>query len=548
MNGGQAVAEVLRQEGVEVVFCFPSNPLIDAAAAVGIQPIVGREERTVINMADAYSRVSNGRRIGVSMVQFGPGAEHSFGGIAQAYSDSVPLLLLPGGAARGRLGLRTSFDSVEAYRPITKWASRFSTAESVPEQLRRAFAKMRSGRPGPVVLEMPGDVVVETFDHTGFSYSPPGRPRGGADPEAVETAVSLLLAARRPVIHVGQGVLWAEATPELVAFADLVGAPVMTTYTAKSVFPENHPLALGAGGAAVSPGIHGILPGADLVFSVGSSLLRSLGSVGIPAGKTIIQCTNDPDDLSMEYPIAAGLVGDAKLVLVQLIEAVERQRSASAGRSGGWGGLAAEEVAAVRRQAAAAAAPMWSSDEMPINPLRVVAELMAALDPDETIITHDSGYPRDHLAPNYVSTKPRSYLGWGNSTPLGSSLGLALGAKAAAPDKVVVNFMGDAAFGQSGLDLETGVRNHLAIVCVVINNSQMGNYEKMQPVAQEKFDIKRLSGSYAVIATALGATARRVEHPDEVGPALKEAIDASKAGQTVMLEIITKAEPAYLRL
>jgi thiamine pyrophosphate-dependent acetolactate synthase large subunit-like protein len=547
MNGGQAVAEVLRREGVDAVFCFPSNPLIDAVAAVGIRPIVGREERTVINMADAYSRVSNGHQIGVCMVQFGPGAEHAFGGVAQAYADSVPLLVLPGGAARGRLGLRSTFDAVEAYRPISKWASRFSTAESVPEQLRRAFAKMRSGRLGPVVLEMPGDVVGETFDDDRFVYEPPSRPRSAADPEAVAQAVTLLLGAARPVIHVGQGVLWAEATDELVAFAELVDAPVMTTYIAKSAFPEDHPLALGAGGAAVSPGIHALLPGADLVFSVGSSLLRSLGSCGIPAGKTIIQATNDPDDLSMEYPIAVGLVGDAKLVLAQIVDEVRRQQNGRPRPTGVTGGAAAE-VAEVRRRAAEEWRPKWTSDETPINPLRVVADIISTLDPDETIITHDSGYPRDHLAPNYISTRPRSYLGWGNSTPLGSSLGLALGAKVAAPDKVVVNFMGDAAFGQSGLDIETGVRNHLAIVCVVINNSEMGNYEKMQPLAQERFDIKRLSGSYAAIATALGASARRVEHPDEVAAALKEAVDEARSGRTVVLEIITKPEPAYLRL
>src|ERR1700691_2176486 len=196
MNGGQAVAEVLKREGVEVVFCFPSNPLIDAVASVGIRPIVGREERSVINMADGFTRVRNGKSIGVCMVQGGPGAEHAFGGIAQAYSDSVPVLLLPGGSARARLGLRTSFDAVEAYRPITKWAARFDTAASVPDQLRRAFQKMRSGRPGPVVLEMPGDVLTEQFDDAAFSYDPPLRPRSAADPEVVAKAIALLIAAK----------------------------------------------------------------------------------------------------------------------------------------------------------------------------------------------------------------------------------------------------------------------------------------------------------------------------------------------------------------
>jgi len=543
VNGGQAVAEVLRAEGVEAIFCFPSNPLIDAAAAVGIRPIVGREERTVINMADAFSRVNNGERIGVCLVQAGPGAEHAFGGIAQAYADSVPLLFLPGGVARGRLGLRTSFDAVEAYRPVSKWAARLTTAESVPDQFRRALSKMRSGRPGPVVLEMPADVVTEEFPDERFGYEPPVRTRSGADPEAVSKAVRLLLAAERPIIHAGHGVLWARATEELVAFAELVGAPVMTTYNGKSAFPEDHPLSLGAGGASLSPGIYALLPGADLIFSIGASLARTLGSCPIPAGKTMIQATNDPDDLSMEYPLAVALAGDAKLVLEQLCEAarVELAGTRRATR-------AAEEIAEVRRRAALEWAPKLTSEERPINPLRVVADLGAILDPDETIITHDSGYPRDHLAPFYVSGPPRSYLGWGNTTPLGSSLGLALGAKVAAPDKTVVNLMGDAAFGQSGLDLETGVRNKIAILCIVMNNSEMGNYEKMQPVAQERYGIKRLSGSYAEVASALGASASRVELPEEIAPSLQKALGEVREGKTVMLEIITRPEPAVLRL
>jgi acetolactate synthase-1/2/3 large subunit len=202
----------------------------------------------------------------------------------------------------------------------------------------------------------------------------------------------------------------------------------------------------------------------------------------------------------------------------------------------------------MREQALATWSEKLQSTAVPINPLRVVAELMNALDPYETIITHDSGYPRDHLAAWYVSGGPRSYLGWGNSTPLGSSLGLALGAKLACPEKVVVNLMGDAAFGQSGLDLETGVRNNIPICCVVINNSEMGNYEKMQPIAQEIFNIKHLSGSYAEVATALGATSFRVDQPDDLGPMLEKALAEVRGGKTVLIEIITQADPAIIRM
>jgi acetolactate synthase-1/2/3 large subunit len=539
MRGSEAVAEVLRCEGIDTLFCFPANKMIDTAAAVGIRPIVGRQERSVINMADAYSRINNGRRIGVAMVQHGPGAEHSFGSIAQAYSDSVPLLFLPNGNPRDELGLRTTFDAVEAYRPITKWAARFETARSVPAQLRRAFQLMRSGRPGPVMLELPLDVAEEEFDDALFDYEPPVRYRSAADPRDVERAVSLLLDAERPVIRAGHGVLWAEATSELVTFAEAIDAPVATTYVAKSAFPEDHPLSIGSGGTAVSPGISVFVPKADLVFSIGASLLTTLGSFRLPAGKKIVQATNDPDDLSLQYPIACGLVGDAKLVLAQLTEEVRRQlvtrRAASAAHD------FRREIAEVNTRTAEEWNPLFESDEVPISPLRVISEMMQALDPDRTIITHDSGYPRDHLAPHYTATQPRGYLGWGNSTPLGSSLGLALGAKVAAPDKLSVCFLGDAAFGQCGLELETAVRGKIPVLCVLVNNSEMTGYGDHQRVAEEKFGFKHLSGNYAEVGTGLGATSYRITDPGEVGPTLRKAIAQVEAGEVVLLEIITAA-------
>ncbi len=540
MKASEAVAEVLRREGVQMVFCFPANKMIDTAAAVGIRPIVGREERSVINMADAYSRISNGERIGVAMVQHGPGAEHSFGSIAQAYSDSVPLLFLPNGNTRAELGLRTTFDAVEAFRPITKWSARFETARTVHDQMRRAFQLMRSGRPGPVVLELPLDVAEEQLDDELFEYTPPGRHRSAADPRDVEQAVDLLLAAQRPLIRAGQGVLWAGATAALVTFAELIDAPVATTYVGKSAFPEDHPLSIGSGGTGISPGIRAFVPDADLIFSVGASLITTLGSFKLPPGRrTIIQATNDPDDLSLQYPIDCGLVGDAELVLQQLTEAVRDRlkstRRASAGRD------ARAEVAAVAAKSAAEWKPLLESDDVPISPLRVVGEMMRALDPARTIVTHDSGYPRDHLAPHYVCTTPRGYLGWGNSTPLGSSLGFALGAKMAAPDKLSVCFLGDAAFGQCGLELESAVRNKIPVLCVLTNNSEMTGYGDHQRIAEERFGLKALSGSYTEIGAALGASAYRISDPADAATAIHKGIAEVEAGGVVLLEFITSA-------
>ena len=537
MKGSQAVAEVLRREGVDAVFCFPANKMIDTAAAVGIRPIVGRQERSVINMADAYSRTSNGNRIGIAMVQHGPGAEHAFGGIAQAYADSVPLLLLPNGNTRAEFGLRTTFDAVEAYRPITKWAARFSTAQTVHEQMRRAFQLMRSGRPGPVVLELPLDVAEEEFDDAQFEYSPPVRYRSAADPRDVERAAELLLDAERPLIRAGQGVLWAGATDALVEFAELINAPVATTYVGKSAFPEDHPLSIGSGGTAISPGIQAFVPGADVILSIGASLITTLGSFQLPRGKVIIQATNDPDDLAQQYPLACGLVGDAQLVLQQLTEELrsrlKSRPAASAGRD------TRAEIGAAAARTAEEWNPRFAADDVPISPLRVIGELMRAVDPARAVITHDSGYPRDHLAPHYVSTRPRGYLGWGNSTPLGSSLGLALGAKVAAPDKLSVCFLGDAAFGQCGLELETAVRNKIPVLCILVNNSEMTGYGDHQRVAEERFGLKALSGRYAEIGSALGAESSRITEPGQVADSIQEGIARAEAGAVVLLEFIT---------
>jgi thiamine pyrophosphate-dependent acetolactate synthase large subunit-like protein len=545
MKGSAAIAEVLKREGVDSVFCFPANVLIDAAAAAGIRPIVTRTERTLINMADGYTRVSNGRRTGVCMVQAGPGIENAYGGVAQAFADSTPILMLPGQAVRNRVGLPTIFDAVDAYRGITKWADRITSAARVPDQMRRAFTMLRMGRPGPVLLETPADVSSEEIADDAFDYRPIERVRSGPDPAAVSAAIRALLAAKRPVIHVGQGVLWAEASDELQEFAELVQAPVMTTTLGKSAFPENHPLAIGAGGTSVSPLLAHFLPKSDLIFSVGAGLARTLASVGLPAGRQIIQCTVTEWDLGAEYRLDHAVLGDAQLVLQALSEEVRRQRGPDGHRGED---AVAREVASVKAECLERWLPKLTSNETPINPYRVVWDVMQAVDRTQAIVTHDSGNVRDQVVPFYESLIPRGYIGWGNSTQLGTSLGLALGAKVAAPEKLVINFLGDAAFGMCGMDVETAARAGIPILTILLNNSAMGNYESHQPVAVERYGIKQLSGDYSGVARSLGAWAERVEAPAEIIPAIRRAQEVTAGGKPALLEVITREEPAFSRL
>jgi acetolactate synthase-1/2/3 large subunit len=545
MNGGAAIAEVLRREGTSQIFCFPSNPLIDAIADAGIRPIMARVERVVLNMADGYTRTTNAREIGTVVTQGGPGIENAFGGVAQAYADATPLLILPGGAARGRTGMPSTFDAVANYQHVTKWADRFTSAQRIPDQMRRAYGYLRSGRPAPVLLEVPNDVQREELPDGSFAYEKRRPAVGAASPEDIRHVVRLLLAARQPLVHVGQEVLWAEATPELVELAELLQVPVMTTLTGKSAMPEDHPLALGVGAVSVTPAAQSFLKRCDLLFSIGSDLARTLGSVSIPAGGKVVQCTADERALGAEYALAGSVIGNPRSVLRQLIEAVQAELGPD-GRRGEES--VRREIASLVAQGVEAWLPKLTSDERPINPYRVVYELNRTVDKTNTIITHDSGYPRDHLAWVYQATTPRGYLGWGNSTPLGSSLGLALGAKVARPEALVINVIGDTGFGQCGMDIETATRERLPILTVILNNSAMAGYNKKLPITQRDYPFNRMGGDYCGVARALGAYAERIEDPAAICRGLERAQVAIAAGQTAVLEMVTAEETDYPRL
>ena len=231
-----------------------------------------------------------------------------------------------------------------------------------------------------------------------------------------------------------------------------------------------------------------------------------------------------------------------KLVLGQLIEEV-RDRLGENGRRGDES--VAAEIRQVRQEWLAEWMPRLSSNDTPISPYRVVYELNARLDKANSIVTHDSGNPRDQIVPFYAATTPRGYIGWGNSTQLGSGLGYAMGAKVALPEKTCVNLMGDVAVGMAGTDFETAAREKLGIITVIVNNGAMGGYEKNIPVATERYGTKYVTGEYARMAEALGAYSEHVTDPDEVGPAIERAKEISSTGQPCVLEIITREEPVF---
>jgi acetolactate synthase-1/2/3 large subunit len=491
-----------------------------------------------VNIADGYSRVAGDGRIGVCAMQEAAGVENAFAGVAQAYGDSVPVLVLPGHAARRRNATPPDFDAVASYARVAKWSAQINFADRVPELMRRAFTALRTGRPGPVLLELPEDVAEEELGDGPLGYAPVPRRRSGPDEADVRVAVRMLSAARRPVLLAGQGVHYAEGWEELRRLAERLRLPVMTSMGGKSAFPENHPLALGVAAYTATAMADHFLRRADLVFAVGSSLTRWWMFPPLPDGCPVVQSSIDERDLNKDYPLAHALLGDAKLVLAALLAEAESQRAEPSSED------PAEEIKAVKEAWLEEWRPKLESDEVPLNPYRVIRELMRTLDPSSSIVTHDSGYPRDQMAPFYEAAVPRGYVGWGHSTQLGYSLGLAMGMKLAQPGKTIVNVMGDAAFGMTGMDLETASRARLGILTVLLNNSAMSNYEEHIPLATERFGAKYLSGDYARIAEGLGAYAERVTEPEEIAPALRRGIDATRSGRPTLLEMITREEPA----
>ena len=538
MTGNQAIAKILKAEGLDWFACFPHHSLIDAAAKEGLRPILTRQERAGVNMADGYSRIMSGNRIGVFMMQDGPGAENAFGGVAQAYADSVPILLLPGGPRLGNVGMHPGFVAHRNYGGVTKWTEYISQADRIPQLMRMAFTRLKHGRPGPVLLEIPTDVAEQELSDNAFDYTPVQVRKSAADPDDVRDLVTALLKASCPVISAGRGILYAEATQELVTLSELTNIPVMTTLQGKSGFPENHSLALGtAGGSGTRMAGH-FLKQTDFVLGIATTLSGGY-SPRMPAGVTLAQITNSTDDLNVHYRLAYGAVGDAKLVLQQMIEEVRRQigEQPRADVNG-----VVNEIRKVKAEWMAEWRPRLESDEVPMNEYRVLNELHKAVDVSNTIATHDAGYPRERMCPFWSTDTPNSYIGWGKSTQLGYGLGLALGAKVAAPEKLVINVMGDAAFGMAGLDIETAVRSEIPILTVVLNNGIMTHYNQNMPYASEHWDSDKLSGDYAKVAESLGAFAETVVTPDQLPGAIARAIAATKEGRPALLQTMTCGE------
>ena len=537
MNGAEYIAKILKEEGVSWLSCFPSNPMIEALAKEGIRPIAFRHERGAVMAADGYARVSDRKNIGVVGMQSQAGAENSMGGLAQANADNVPILVLPGGNPLNMLFVRPNFSAVNSWATVSRSAEFITSPDQTGNVMRRAFHRLKSSAPGPVVVELPPEVVGLDVPDAGQNYQSPREVIGVPSAGDLADAAKALVDAEDAMIWAGGGVMSADATEELRELAELLEVPVYTSLPGKSAIDERHPLAIGSGGLTTTGPARKWLQESDCMLVVGSSLTTTPYGQRFPQEKFLIHAVNDVNEMNKDTICDIGLVGHAKYTLQLLIDQVKGLIGEGGRETGAKDRIKAEKDAWWESWM-----PYLTNDSKPISPYRVIWELNQNLDKENSIVTHDAGAPRDQMAPFYTATTPHSYVGWGKTTHLGASIPLMIGAKKAMPERMCVAFMGDAAFGMSGLDIETSVRAELPITVVLLNNGIMATYPGGTPTAREQFGVTHMTGDYAQIAMGMGAEGIRVSDAAELPGAIQEAAKLNKEGKSVMLDVKTRNE------
>jgi thiamine pyrophosphate-dependent acetolactate synthase large subunit-like protein len=551
VNVAEQIAEICRLEGVRLVAGVMGGNATQLVRALdgipGRHVLYCRQERVAVDACDGYARITG--EPGVVFTDAGPGAANTMVGIVNSWGDSVPVLFLPPvvGPYDNLLGRRHSKELpvADLFAPVSKWAVRLSDAAQVDDVMRRAFQLLREPRSGPVVVGIPQALSKE--ESRGSHYTPVGRPRPlTADPAEIEKAVQLLAGAQRPYVYVGAGVLTARATGELRTLAELLTLPVATTLNAKGAFPETHPLSLGLGG--FSEATYSTLQAnqtvaeADVVLTIGAGFKRDAVKAPMPGGIKLIQVDIDPGELNSRAQADVAILGDAKAVLQQMVEAAQENlpkerfepRAEVIGR-----------VDALRRRWWEICEPMLTSDDTPVNPFRVTWELSNLVDHDQTVVLHDAGGTRGYVCQHYEATYPGGFIGYGVQSSMGWTLGAAMGAKVAAPGKLVVACVGDEAFCETAMDIETSVTCDAPILVVLLNNraDNLRHLDQMSGNAgfNPTLGPVRWGGgkNLSEVARALGADVARVETPPQIRPALERAVRSVSGGRTAVVEVVT---------
>ena len=527
-KAGESVIELLRQEGVTHMFGIVGSSFLDILDPLydrdDIQFIGVRHEQGGALMADGFSRISG--TPSVCLATNGPGMLNLTYGIASAYVAHSPVVVLAPSASRDHQYRDSTqeFDQVSLFRPITKAAFPINKIERLPDALRHAFRVATSGKMGPVLLDIPRDLLpgaeIDLDLLTPDTYRS-GQTRAPGDRGLVEKAASVLLSAKRPVILAGGGVQWSNAADEVTRMADLLGAAIVTSYGRADAVPNDHPYFLGHLGRLGSEEGAESTRQADVILAVGTRLSQSTTFYDhrfIPADARIVQIEIDPEEIGRNYPVAVGIEGDAKAVMEGLLE---RVRQSEPHPNSEW----VSEITdwAARRKERLEDEGRLST--LPLKPQRVYAEVRKVM-PRDAIVALDAG-----LAPNFGQDRlnfyePRSLLTSLDLGGLGFSFPASLGAKMAAPHRPVVNFNGDGGFLFNAQELETAVRYGLKVITVIMNNGCWGSEKAYQRYAfNERYVGADTSNPrYDKYAELFGATGFYVERAEDIGDIFLEAL------------------------
>jgi len=529
ITGSEVLAQSLRSQGTDTLFYLMGGPMLETEAAciaLGIRAIDTRHEQAAALAAHAWTRVT--RRPGVCMGCSGPGATNLLTGVANAFTDAAPLVAIGGSSPRVFLGMEAfqEIDQVAVFRPVTKWAERIYDARRIPDVVATAFRQATTGRPGPVYLDLPGDVLGEKVEEESIVYPSAWRPapRTLGDPGAIREAIALLAKAERPVVIAGSGVWWSDGAAALQAFVETAGIPFYTTPISRGLIPEDHALAfLNARSKAFTE--------ADVVLAVGTRFNWVI-QFGRPprfaADLKVIHVDVNPSQLGHNRAVDVPIAGDARAVLEQL--RAEAEGKIDPRRYAAWTGklrtLDAEKSAEMDKA--------MSADTAPIHPLRLCKEVRDFLRRDAILIVDGQeilNYGRQAI-PTFV---PGHRLNSGAFGCMGVGLPFAVGAKVAKPDAQVVVLHGDGSYGINAMEIDTAVRHKIPVVVVISNN---GGWTAHAPWTRPLPKPGRNLGHtrYDKIAQDLGAHGEFVEKPHEIRPALERAW---ASGKPAVVNVVT---------
>ena len=530
ISGNELVGEALKRIGVDAFFFIMGGPINDALTASmkrGIRGIDVRHEQAAAMMAQAYARVKN--RPGVCLGASGPGTINLTTGVANALIDCCPIVAFGGSSPLKDLGTGTfqEIDQVAVMKPVTKWADRVYEARRIPEMIDIAFRRSIAGKPGPVYLDLPSDVLYEEIDESTVQWPDlartlvRSRPQG--DPAQIEQAVKLLEKSSRPVVLSGSGVLWSDGAEPLRKWVETTGMPIYTTPQGRGVLPEDHPHAfLNARSTAMKE--------ADLYLVVGTRLNYVFAQLQPPrmsGTAKVIRIDIDPGEIGSSPRVDVGIVGDAGTVMRQLLAAGGGR--VDAGRFADWRG----RLAAIEAEKRPEQEKAMSTDKVPIHPLRLCKEVRDFIDRDAILVV-DGQEILNYGRQSIPTFNPRHRINSGTFGTMGVGMPFGVGAKVAQPDKQVVVLHGDGSFGLNCMELDTAARHNIPVIVVIsLNGGWTADPKREKPgreLGYTRFDL---------FAQSLGCHGEHVEKPEDIRPALERAKQAIRNGKPALVNVVT---------